>query len=62
MSLAIVGTLTLILWGILWTNVSAADARLNVLESAKGVIETKLDVIGNDVKDIKLELKQRRNP
>ena len=53
-----IGAGTLFIVTLVW----AHNGRISQLEAGQKVIDTKLDGIKEDVKDIKADLKNRRNP
>lgn len=60
-SVALVGALSAILWGIVWSSVSSAQARLGILEGDKRVIEERLKSMDGKLDRIEKAL-ERRNP
>jgi len=56
-TVAIIGALSAILWGNVWSSVSNVQQRVGVLEGDKRVIDQKLDNITQTLHEIRSELK-----
>ena len=56
-AVTIIGALTTIIWGIVWSNMTNLQTRVGVLEGDKRVIEQQLKGIIDSQKDIKDEVR-----
>lgn len=56
----LVGALSAILWGILWSNVSSAQYRLSTVEARQGIYEVQYKELKETLNEIKAELRAQR--
>lgn len=58
----VIGALSAIIWGIIWTQVSSTTGRVAVLEGDKRVIEEKLNEMKNSLDRIEIRMEQVKDP
>lgn len=54
----IIGAMSAIIWGIIWTQVASTTVRVATLEGDKRVIETKLDEMKNQLNRIEIRMER----